>query len=127
MRQIIYLAVANHHDHPTAEELYEQLKPQYPSLSLGTVYRNLGILEEQSLIRKIVTSGSADRFDGRVRPHPHIRCKTCGRIDDVFLPYDPRLDDDARRRTGYLVEQHDIMFYGICKVCKEKMIAAKEE
>lgn len=53
IRQAIYEAVVTHPVHPTAEYVYEYLKPQHPSLSLGTVYRNLGILAEQGLVRKL--------------------------------------------------------------------------
>ena len=66
IRQAIYEAVVTHPVHPTAEYVYEYLKPQHPSLSLGTVYRNLGILAEQGLVRKIESQGAADRFDGNM-------------------------------------------------------------
>ena len=115
MRQAIYEAVLNHPVHPTAEYVYEQLKPQHPSLSLGTVYRNLGILAEQGLIRKIESQSGADRFDGNVEPHFHVRCRECGRLEDVFLSYDGQMDAQVQATTGYRIEEHFVTFSGLCK------------
>ncbi len=120
MRQAIYEAVLNHPVHPTAEYVYEQLKPQHPSLSLGTVYRNLGILAEQGLIRKIESQSGADRFDGNVEPHFHVRCRECGRLEDVFLSYDGQMDAQVQATTGYRIEEHFVTFSGLCPQCGKK-------
>lgn len=118
LREEIYNAIVQHPVHPTAESIYEQLKATYPSLSLGTVYRNLGILTEQGLIRRIDTYDAADRFDGNMQPHSHIQCRQCGRLEDVFLPYDGQVDQMVERMTGFQVEGHAVLFSGICSRCK---------
>ena len=117
IRQAIYEAVVTHPVHPTAEYIYEYLKPQHPSLSLGTVYRNLGILAEQGLVRKIESQGAADRFDGNMDPHSHIQCRECGRLEDVFLPYDKQMDVKAQEVTGFQIKEHAITFLGVCPQC----------
>lgn len=117
IRQAIYEAVVTHPVHPTAEYVYEYLKPQNPSLSLGTVYRNLGILAEQGLVRKIESQGAADRFDGNMDPHSHIQCRECGRLEDVFLPYDKQMDVKAQEVTGFQIKEHAITFLGVCPQC----------
>lgn len=120
IRQAIYEAVTKHPIHPTAEWIYRLLKPQHPSLSLGTVYRNLGILEEQGKIRRIASQGTADHFDGDLQPHFHARCRVCGELRDVFLPYDKGMDRQAQQATGFWIEEHSVVFSGVCPACRKK-------
>ncbi|MCI9406080.1 MAG: transcriptional repressor [Oscillospiraceae bacterium] len=120
IRQAIYEAVMQHPIHPTAEWIYKLLKPRYPSLSLGTVYRNLGILAEQGKIRRIPSQDTADHFDGNMKPHFHAQCRICGDLRDVFLPYDPRMDRQAQQTTDFQIEEHSVMFFGVCPVCKKE-------
>lgn len=120
IRQAIYEAVMQHPIHPTAEWIYDLLKLQYPSLSLGTVYRNLGILAEQGKIRKIASQETADHFDGNTEPHFHAQCRICGNLQDVFLPYDQQVDQLAQQTTDFQIEEHSVIFSGLCPACQKK-------
>ena len=70
--------------HPTAAELYEVVRARIPSISLGTVYRNLEFLARSGVVQRLRTSGRGARFDGNPRKHYHVRCIYCERIDDVL-------------------------------------------
>ena len=120
MRQVVYDAVVQNPVHPTAEYVYEMLKPQHPSLSLGTVYRNLGVLVEQGLIRKIESMDAADRFDGNMERHSHVQCSQCGNLEDLFLPYDRQLDAAANRESGFTITEHNVSFVGVCPACQKE-------
>ena len=78
-RQLIWDAVTQGGGHPTAEELYQRLKPDNPALSLATVYRNLRQLEACGRLRRVAVPDGSDRYDGRLDPHEHMICETCGR------------------------------------------------
>ena len=96
--------------HPTAEELYKKLKPKMPNLSLGTVYRNLGQMEQHGIIRRIPLDGAKDRFDGNTTEHYHLHCKRCGRVVDITCKRGALkkvLEDDG----GCQVEGLEILFY----------------
>ncbi len=69
--------------HVTADFLYEYLVKKHPSISRGTVYRNLNILCEEGLIKKIKTPDGADYFDFSLHNHYHVKCVSCGKISDV--------------------------------------------
>lgn len=69
--------------HPSADDLYAKMRESFPSISLGTVYRNLSVLHEQGLINRIIHSGSADRFDADMYDHSHFYCEKCGTIYDM--------------------------------------------
>lgn len=73
-------------EHPTVETLYKTLKPDYPELSLGTVYRNLAVLQEEGLAVCVAHVDGQARFDGRTEPHAHFICRGCGRVLDVDMP-----------------------------------------
>lgn len=108
--------------HPTAEGIYNKLKSRIPSLSLGTVYRNLAHLQTQGLVQKMVC-GTTDRFEGNLAPHYHVMCDKCGLVEDVFLPVNSALNDEANRVSTFKITGHRIDFFGICKSCNESNIS----
>ena len=105
-------------EHPSAESIYRQLKPVYPDLSLGTVYRNLKELAEDGTIASVTVVNDKERFDGRTDPHTHAICSECGKIidlDRVTLPPDLLL------RTGevsdFSITYVKLQFVGVCDEC----------
>ena len=69
--------------HPTAEWVYQQLKPQFPDLSLGTVYRNLAAFKAEGVIDSVGVVNGLERYDGNTIPHAHIVCESCGALLDA--------------------------------------------
>lgn len=113
-REQIYEAVCATDTHPTAEMVYERLKPEMPRLSLGTVYRNLRQMAAEGRLMEL--EGPVARFDADLSPHAHFRCQRCGAVSDVAIPYDAALDALAAG-GGRLVRGHSLCFYGICPAC----------
>ncbi len=111
--------------HPTADWIYQKLKVEFPHLSMGTVYRNLNILSEQGLIKKIDFGSTFDRFDANIKPHYHFICEVCGAIKDLEIPIDNKLDRKVEETIHMTVKRHRTEFYGICDVCMGK--AAREK
>lgn len=118
-RELIYGAVRGSKEHPTAEMVYQWLKPENPNLSLGTVYRNLSLLSEEGLLVRMPFP--VERYDGDTSPHSHFRCRSCGRVSDLEPRYDGELDAlAAKAAPGFQVEGHDLTFTGLCPACREK-------
>ena len=113
-RERIYQAVCDSKEHPTAQMVYDQLKPEMPKLSLGTVYRNLQQMAEEGRIMEL--GGPVNRFDAIVEPHTHLRCVRCGQVADGEIPYDATLDR-AVETGGWQVKSLVLMFTGICPAC----------
>lgn len=105
-------------DHPTADEVYENIRLKYPDISKGTVYRNLKDLAETEQIRKISLPNEADKFDHISKPHYHMRCPKCGELVDINMEYMKELDEKIMQLTGLELEGHEIFFKGICLNCK---------
>lgn len=106
--------------HPTAAWVYDQLKREFPSLSAGTVYRNIAILIEEGLVNRIDFGSTFDRFDAKTAPHYHFICEGCGRIIDAEVPFDETITDRLRATKGLVVHRHEIEFYGLCGECAKR-------
>jgi Fur family transcriptional regulator, peroxide stress response regulator len=104
-------------EHPTASWLYDRLKPDFPSLSLGTVYRNLAALKQQGLLRALPAGSTFDRFDADTSPHYHFVCERCGGIEDLPFPFDPSIEAKAAEASGRRVSGYRLDVYGFCARC----------
>jgi Fur family peroxide stress response transcriptional regulator len=114
-RLAVYEELAGRHDHPSAESLYASLKTDYPSLSLGTVYKTLQTLQELGMVSRVDSPTTQARYDAITRTHHHLVCSICGRIEDVF---DERLDRlSAPRARGFIPAGHSVHFHGRCAEC----------
>jgi Fur family ferric uptake transcriptional regulator len=110
--------------HPTAYEIFEMVKSRLPRISLGTVYRNLDQLSSGGQIRRLDIGQSQRRFDAVVDDHVHIRCISCGKVDDV--PLNPAMSattikDTVSSQSGYDVLGCELDFQGICPSCKKSL------
>jgi len=117
-RCAILEAVRGANSHPTADEVFDMVRQKLPNVSLGTVYRNLEILSVNGTIRKLGPEEGKMRFDGDTSRHYHVRCRVCGRVDDVdvvsFVPPEARVRGDGEYKiTGYSME-----FMGVCPSCE---------
>ena len=108
-------------DHPTAAEIYGTVRTRLPRISLGTVYRNLDVLHEDGLIHKIEHAGSDTRYDGRLEPHDHVRCTSCGAMRDMpgnGTTTAPR-PLPAAPVAGFAIDGCRLEYYGLCRDCRE--------
>lgn len=118
-RNYILQVLKNTSIHPTANWIYDQLKPEFPGLSLGTVYRNLNILLEQGKIQKLQYGSTFDRYDGNLEPHHHFICKKCGSVYDIKMNLDSNYLSKVEHSSGHQIHSHRLEFYGICSTCQE--------
>lgn len=118
-REMIYQTLMESKEHPTAEMLYKALKPENPSLSLGTVYRNLGSLAEEGAVVRL--SFPVERYDARLDRHAHMECLRCHRVLDIELDCDDEIDVQASQAAGCEIRSHEIVFFGICSMCRDQM------
>jgi len=106
--------------HPTASWVFGKLRKEFPNLSLGTVYRNIGILIQQGLLSRIAFGSTFDRLDANTKPHYHFICENCNSIIDLDVPPDAGLNALPDKSLGYKVSGHEIEFYGLCPKCSNK-------
>lgn len=117
-RNAILACLRASREHPSAEAIFARLKPEYPDLSLGTVYRNLSLFREQGLVASVGTVGGVERFDGETAPHAHFICTRCGAVTDLMgLEVPDSLLSDAALHSGGTVERCCLRFSGVCRAC----------
>ena len=120
-REAILSAIRSTDVHPSAEWVYQTLKPAHPDLSLGTVYRNLTLFQQQGMIQSVGVVNGQERFDGVTAPHSHFICCCCGAVMDLHsASLSPDLDRRVGEEYGLAVERHELTFYGRCQSCLSK-------
>ncbi|WP_417910986.1 transcriptional repressor [Candidatus Electronema sp. PJ] len=116
-REVILEEIGKCKGHPTADVLYERIKRKLPRISLATVYRNLEILSEAGMIKKLEISGRQKRFDRQLDQHHHIYCVQCHRVDNLKVE---AVSPDSAAEIGYRISGCRIEFFGICPECQKK-------
>ena len=119
-RQVILRELKKVYTHPTADEIYIIVRKVIPHISLGTVYRNLDILSETGLVRKLECAGNQRRYDGNPERHHHIRCIECGSVADVSPDMVTSFEFSPDRISSWRVVDHQIVFLGVCGSCQAK-------
>lgn len=105
-------------DHPSAEDVYNRLKPSFPTLSLSTVYKTLQKLAQIGVIQTIDVGAGRQRFDGQDVRHHHAVCICCGKVFDVDFKAFP-VDQPAKDIVpGFTVREVKVYFSGLCRTRK---------
>ena len=104
--------------HPTAEQVHDSALECVSGISLGTVYRNLGVLVEEGRLIEVIAEDGARHYDADTGPHAHVVCSRCGRIADLLLPraIAKQLVIVAQEQTGFSVGEN-MHLTGICVEC----------
>ena len=118
-RSLVLDVVNRLKSHATADEVYAEVAATHPNISKATVYRNLNLLSEMGMIRKLEIPGGADRFDHICKEHCHVKCEKCGRVFDIEIPYIDGLENRVENRNGFEITGYDILFRGICPDCQK--------
>lgn len=116
-RALVLDAVRSRCDHPTAEDIYQDVQKIDSHVSRATVYRNLRLLEETHTITCVKAPGG-DRFDLRCDAHCHVACTECGRVIDACVAYDHAADAAVAEKTGFAITSHQTLFEGLCPACQ---------
>ncbi len=104
--------------HPTADQVYHQLKPRYPSLSLTTVYNTLDVLVAMGVVNAIGSVGDDKvHFDGNVSPHINLACQSCHQIFDLDSDCVNELDAEIHAKSGFEINGSRILYFGTCPSC----------
>jgi len=126
-RQIVLGALKKLNTHPTIDDIYAEIHKEHPSISKTTVYRNLRQLAASGIIRQVSLPDGLERYDERTYEHYHFQCKNCGSILDVDIEYLMGINDAVTGKYGVLVEEHDVVFSGVCLKCIKKIKNLKGE
>lgn len=103
-------------NHPTAEQIFLELKKTEPKIVLATVYNNLKTLVDKGLIRKVSLDGQADRYD-KIKKHDHLVCRICGKLADFGFA---DLTENFKNQLHSEVFNYDLKVFYECPECRNK-------
>jgi Fe2+ or Zn2+ uptake regulation protein len=117
-RIVIHRALADLGRHATAEEVLERVEQQLPNASLPTVYAALELFEDLGIARRVAAGSGATLWDPRSRPHHHLVCTSCGRVEDLDVKVQMGGALRAARRHGFRPEGSELVVTGLCDRCQ---------
>jgi Fur family peroxide stress response transcriptional regulator len=117
-RVAIIKSLENRMDHPSAEQIFLELKPYNPTLSIATVYSTAQLLAKASAIRILSIDDKKVYFDPNTTPHGHFMCRKCKRIVDVPVDFE-RIGDVSGVPDISSVTGAEVFLYGICVNCMD--------
>lgn len=118
-RQVIYEAVLDSRQHPTPENIYEEVRGRIPSISLGTVYKNVKTFLDTGLLKEVSLHHGSLRLEANMAPHHHVVCSGCKAIFDLE---ESEVAPVELRRTplprGFAVSRCSVEIIGLCASCR---------
>lgn len=112
-----------HRGHPTAEEIYEHVVAEIPTLSRATVYNTLHLFAQAGLLRVVDTVAPETRYDSLLTPHGHFRCDHCGKLIDFPIDLEGL---PAEGLQGYEIRERHLTIKGLCPDCVVRSQSEKE-
>ena len=122
-RLAIAKILAKSEGHPSVENIHGQIKKDFPTMSLATVYRNILLVKSLGEVLEIGFPDGSNRYDGnRPYPHPHVICVKCKKIIDPDLDSLDEMKKEVAEETNFKILNHRLDFFGICSDCVAKEI-----
>lgn len=125
-RMAVLKILASSDGHPSVERIYEQVRQDFPTTSIATIYKTVALLRELGEILELAFPDGSNRYDGsKPFPHPHVICTACKTILDPKLNGLTDLTKEVSQETGFRITTHRVDFFGICRACQE--VAARKK
>ena len=105
-------------NHPSAEDIYMEIKKKYPMMSFATVYKTIEILKKRGSLLELTIDPERRRYDPETKRHHHLICIECKKVVDIYSDFP--IDVPAGERESFQMVGNHIEFYGICPECKQK-------
>ncbi len=122
-KAIIEVFLGNQSSHLSPEEVYDNVRNDYPDIGLATVYRTLQLLEELDIVYKVNFDDGCSRYelnlDSGDHQHHHLICLECGKVKEVKLDLLENLEAEIGKEGEFRVVDHNVKFFGYCKDCEK--------
>ena len=122
-RLAIVEILAKSQGHPSVEDIHDQIKTNFPTMSLATVYRNIVLIKSLGEVLELGFPDGSNRYDGnRPYPHPHVICIECKKIVDPDLDSLDEMKEEVASETNFKILNHRLDFFGICSNCMAEKV-----
>lgn len=121
-RFAVYANLLKRQDHPTVEQILEDINAELPIASKASVYSALTVLREVNLVREVLLEEGVTRYDANVNPHHHFVCRQCSAIHDI--PWQAFSCFDVSQLADTLqAESYEVTVKGLCKNCQPETVS----
>lgn len=103
----------------SVEELYEEIRRMYPTISLATIYKNINALCEANILREIKAPNAKQKYELSSDRHLHVYCEKCGKLEDIKLDTH-LLERDCSQNSGYSISDISAVLIGVCPHCRAR-------
>jgi Fur family transcriptional regulator, peroxide stress response regulator len=119
-RLAVLKILAGSKSHPSVDDIYQEVKAEFSTTSLATVYKTVSLLKELNEVLELGFPDGSNRYDGNnPLPHPHMICMKCRKIMDPELISIDKINEEMSRKTGYKILHHRLDFFGLCPECQK--------
>jgi len=119
-RRVVLNALLDRDDHPTVDQLFEDVKVRMPGVSRTTIYRALETLVDLGLARRTNHFEASARFDGNTDHHHHLVCRRCNHVEDIDHPSLKKFTPPNLGNTAFQVLDYSIHLEGLCPECQKR-------
>lgn len=117
--KFIYNFIKSTKRHPSAEEIFNEASQNLPYITRATVYNVLRRLLKSGEVKELYIKKGLTVFDGNTSSHPHLKCKVCGRVEDIEVPGFEKIVDEITEK--YRNADVELNVYSVCDECKSKL------
>lgn len=117
-RLAVLSVLEDRRDHPTADQIYQEVRRHLPAISFNTVYKTLEVLCRKGLVNKVNPLHEVARYDGQTHNHGHLVCRLCHHIYDLEREAGPVELSPEDIPPGFRVENLSVIFWGVCPRCQ---------
>lgn len=117
-RILIYRKLLEHTGHPSAEDIFREVKTEHAHISLAMVYKTMEMLAAHNLIAKVTQLHYLARYDCNNDFHHHFVCIECKKIIDVVSEQLNNLPIPKQRQNNFRILNYRVQFDGLCDNCQ---------
>jgi Fur family peroxide stress response transcriptional regulator len=118
-QRLAILEEIDKHGHIDVDTLFASLHERFPTLALGTLYRNLGELSQKNILAEVVLPGQKQKYEILKAPHVHLVCEVCGKVEDKALDLSSVIAQ-VEAQSRYKINSNAVTFSGVCEACRKK-------
>ncbi|MCK9472161.1 Fur family transcriptional regulator [Sulfurimonas sp.] len=111
------LSIIDYVGHITIEELFANIRKDFCSISIATLYKNINSMVEVKILKEIKISNSKSKYEILKNEHSHMVCKKCEKLEDLNLCLDITIEN-ASKKSGYIFDENALVLFGICPECQ---------
>ena len=102
--------------HINIDDIYDNVKEQYPTLSLATIYKNIIMMQTNNVIIEVPLNGEKSKYELKKEEHMHLICEACGEITHTEITSKTK---QALVIENFQLKTSQINLFGLCKACQK--------